>query len=109
LYISKYITCDIYTIPATGCGVEHEFSIVGNIVTKRMNQLNVDSISEYMQYNRWVANKNSSSLLVMENKEETNEATEKEDMSDLNDEEDEFNQDLIEWLNEWEAKEKVER
>ena len=98
---------DIYVIPATGYSMEREFSIAGNIVTKRRNRLNADSISEYMQYKCWLANNNTLSSSVMGNEEENKEVIEKNDVSDLIDDEDEFNQDLIEWLNEWEANKKL--
>ena len=31
------IACDVYAVPATGCGVEREFSMSGNVVNKPRN------------------------------------------------------------------------
>ena len=41
--------------PATGSGVEREFSISGNIVNNRRNRLSPKTISDIMQYKRWMA------------------------------------------------------
>ena len=46
---------DVYAVPATGAGVEREFSISGNIVDRRRNRLSPKTISDLMQYKRWVA------------------------------------------------------
>jgi len=46
---------DIFAVPATGCGVEREFSFAGALVTKQRNQLHGQTISDLMQYKRWVA------------------------------------------------------
>jgi hAT family C-terminal dimerisation region len=46
---------DVYAVPATGAGVEREFSISGNIVNRRRNRLSPKTISDLMQYKRWVA------------------------------------------------------
>ena len=73
---------DIYAIPATGCGLEREFNIPSNIVTKRRSILNADSISEYMQYKPRLANNNSSNSSVLGN-EQNKEVIEKDDVSDL--------------------------
>jgi len=72
---------DIYAIPATGCGLEREFNIPSNIITKRRSILNADSISEYMQYKPRLAN-NSSNSSVLGN-EQNKEVIEKHDVSDL--------------------------
>lgn len=46
---------DTYAVPATGSGVEREFSISGNIVNNRRNRLSPKTISDIMQYKRWMA------------------------------------------------------
>jgi hAT family C-terminal dimerisation region len=46
---------DVYAVPATGAGVEREFSISGNIVNRRRNCLSPKTISYLMQYKRWAA------------------------------------------------------
>ena len=46
---------DVLAVPATGAGVEREFSIAGRVVTKQRNQLSPSTIQDLMQYKRWVA------------------------------------------------------
>src|SRR5437667_4425574 len=46
---------DIMAVPATGAGVEREFSISGRVVTKQRNRLSPKTICDIMQYKRWVA------------------------------------------------------
>ena len=46
---------DVYAVPATGAGVEREFSISGRVITKQRNRLNPSTIRDVMQYKRWVA------------------------------------------------------
>jgi hAT family C-terminal dimerisation region len=47
---------DVYAVPATGCGVEREFSMSGNIFNKLRNRLLGKTIADIMQYKHWVAN-----------------------------------------------------
>jgi hAT family C-terminal dimerisation region len=44
---------DTFAVPATGSGVEREFSISGNIVNARRNRLSPKTISDLMQFKRW--------------------------------------------------------
>ena len=46
---------DVMAVPATGAGVEREFSISGRVVTKQRNRLSPKTICDIMQYKRWVA------------------------------------------------------
>ena len=46
---------DTFAVPATGSGVEREFSISGALVSKSRNRLNPTTISDLMQYKRWLA------------------------------------------------------
>ena len=46
---------DVLAVPATGAGVEREFSISGRVVTKQRNRLSPTTIRDIMQYKRWVA------------------------------------------------------
>src|SRR5579859_4019065 len=46
---------DVLAVPATGAGVEREFSISGRVMTKQRNRLSPTTIRDIMQYERWVA------------------------------------------------------
>ena len=46
---------DVFAVPATGAGVEREFSISGRVITKHRNRLSPKTIRDLMQYKRWVA------------------------------------------------------
>jgi hypothetical protein len=93
---------DVYAVPATGCGVEREFSISGNIVSKRRNRLLGKTIADIMQYKRWVANTRQSIVI-----EEDARFEEKELWSD-SDDDIEYNQELVDWLDDWEKEKAVE-
>src|SRR5579859_3845661 len=41
---------DVYAVPATGAGVEREFSISGRVITKQRNRLSPSTIRDLMQY-----------------------------------------------------------
>ena len=43
---------DVYAVPATGAGVEREFSISGRVITKQRTWLNPSTIRDVMQYKR---------------------------------------------------------
>ena len=44
------MACDVLAVPATGAGVEKEFSISGRVVTKQRNRLSPTTIRDLMQY-----------------------------------------------------------
>jgi hypothetical protein len=44
---------DVGAVPASSAEVEREFSIAGDIVTKKRNRLSGETISNIMQYKRW--------------------------------------------------------
>jgi len=90
---------DVYAVPATGCGVEREFSISGNVVNIRRNRLHGKTIADIMQYKRWVANTRQSVVI----EEDPQMFEEGEVWSDPEDDI-EYNQELVDWLDEWEKK-----
>jgi hypothetical protein len=94
---------DVYAVPATGCGVEREFSMSGNVVNKPRNRLHGKTIANIMQYKRWVANTHQSFVI-----EEDTEMCEK--MEGWSDSEDdlEYNQGLVDWLEEWEKEKGID-
>ena len=101
---------DVLAIPATGAGVEGEFSISGRVVTKQRNRLSPATIRDLMQYKRWVVNHGR--VIALE--ESTSSNVENDEMdyeagSDFFDDEDEEEQngDLTEWIKEWIKKERV--
>ena len=89
---------DTYAVPATGSGVEREFSISGNLVNKRRNRLNPKTISDLMQYKRWLARTGVLAKL----KAEKIDIISEEDENENDEDEEELNQGLIDWLNKWE-------
>ena len=90
---------DIYAVPATGSGVEREFSISGNIVNHRRNRLKPKTISDLMQYKRWLDRHGLVSEFLHE--QEINEDDSEIESVDGSDEGEEANQELIEWLRDW--------
>ena len=86
---------DTFAVPATGSGVEREFSISGNLVNKRRNRLNPKTISDLMQYKRWLARTGVLAQLKAGKISE-------EDENENDEDEEELNQELIDWLNKWE-------
>jgi hypothetical protein len=95
---------DTYAVPATGSGVEREFSISGNIVNNQQNRLSPKTISDIMQYKRWMA-RTGVITKFLKSQEDVNTTdiemrgqTESEEES----EDEELNEDLIVWLKEWE-------
>jgi len=91
---------DIYAVPATGSGVEREFSISDNIVNHRRNRLKPKTISDLMQYKRWLDRHGLVSEFLHE--QEINEDDSEIESVDGSDEGEEANQELIEWLRDWE-------
>ena len=92
---------DTFTVPATGSGVEREFSISGAIVSKGRNRLDPGTILDIMQYKRWLSRRGAVANYLKELSHIEDSATQSEEdafsaSSDLEDEE--LNQDLIDWL-----------
>ena|SRR6266496_1539546 len=103
---------DVMAVPATGAGVEKEFSISGRVVTKQRNWLSTTTIRDIMQYKRWVA---KHGILIPE-EESLGVFSETEDDEMDYEAEDEFFEDedveeedggLSEWLKEWSKREQV--
>ena len=93
---------DVAAVPASSAGVEREFSISGNIATKKRNRLTAKTISDTMIYKRWCARQGNPIPDIMEvvmPKEYD------EDDSDSESEFDERNYELEAWLAVWMEKE----
>ena len=88
---------DTYAVPVTGSEVKREFSISGNLVKKRRNRLNPKTISDLMQYKRWLARTGVLAKLKLEN----DEIIDEESGNENDEEKEELNQKLIDWLNKW--------
>ena len=102
---------DTFAVPATGSGVEREFSISGMLVSKTRNRLNPTTISDLMQYKRWLARIGTSAKFLQYQID-----VEDRDMpaDDINassghseSEDEELNQELIDWLAAWEEEEEL--
>ena len=99
---------DTYAVPATGAGVEREFSISGNLVDNRRNRLKPKTIADLMQYKRWVTRTGALAKFLKDNEAERLTEMAKEDDGDNEDQEEELNQDLIDWLEKLEKENQVE-
>jgi hypothetical protein len=88
---------DVGPVPASSAGVEREFSMAGNIVTKKRNRLSGKTISNIMQYKRWRVRRGEH--IVEEPREIPEEYNESD--SDAESEFDERNIELEEWFGEW--------
>src|SRR5579859_4930468 len=104
------MACDVYAVPATGAGVEREFSISGRVITKQCNRLSPSTIRDLMQYKRWVARYGSIWVDLVDQKKAAEGASEVDDtdgdpLPDYDQEED--NSQIVEWLKAWEKKERV--
>jgi hAT family C-terminal dimerisation region len=98
---------DVYAVPASNAGVEREFNISGRLITKQRNRLNPATIRDLMQYKRWVARHGT---ILEELVDEDNEADEIESEIldiELEENEPEVNKELIDWLKNWEKKERL--
>ena len=101
---------DTFAVPATGSGVEREFSISGNIVNARRNCLSPKTISNLMQFKRWAAHtgkvaeflQNQQNQPVLQNEAEELETDQK---SIVMSDDEEININLIVWLEQWQMKE----
>jgi hypothetical protein len=103
---------DVMAVPATGAGVEREFSISGRVVTKQRNQLSPTTICDIMQYKRWVAKHGmvipeEESLEVFSETEDDEMDYEVENEFFEDDAEENENSGLSEWLKEWYKRERV--
>jgi hypothetical protein len=98
---------DTFAVPATGSGVEREFSISG---AKGRNRLDPATISDIMQYKRWLSRRGAVAnyLKELSNIEDTAAQSEEDASSTSSDlEDEELNQDLIDWLMKWEKEEEL--
>ena len=89
---------DVAAVPASGADVEREFSISGNVATKKRNRLTAKTISDTMIYKRWCARRGNPipdimEVVMLEEYEEND--------SDVESEFDERNYELEAWLAVW--------
>jgi hypothetical protein len=100
---------DTFAVPATGSGVEREFSISGAIVSKSRNRLDPETISDIMQYKRWLSRRGAIANYLREvsDIEDTAIQNEEDTFSNSDLEDEELNQDLIDWLIKWEKEEEL--
>jgi len=95
---------DVGAVMASSAGVEREFSMAGDIVTKKRNRLSGTTISNIMQYKRWRARRGEH-IIVAEPRDIPEEYD--EDDSDAESEFEERNIELEEWLAEWMEKKEL--
>ena len=88
---------DVGAVPASSAGVEREFSMAGDIITKKRNRLSGKTISNIMQYKRGRSRRGEH--IVKEPQDIPEEYNEQD--SDVESEFDERNIELEEWLEEW--------
>jgi len=96
---------DVGAVPASGAGVEREFSISGNIATKKRPRLRAKTISDTMMYKRWRAHRGNPIPCIADEHEIPDEYD--EDESDAESEFDERNIELESWLAEWMAEKEL--
>lgn len=99
---------DVMAVPATGAGVEREFSISGRVVTKQRNRLKPSTIRDLMQYKRWVVNHGITFTSADDETDIEEEETDVELEEDLEEiaSESEDEMSLSAWVKNWEKKEK---
>jgi hypothetical protein len=88
---------EVGAVPASSAGVEREFSMAGDIVTKKRSHLSGKTISNIMQYKRWRARRGEH---IMEEPQDIPEEYDEQD-SHAESEFDERNIELEEWLGQW--------
>lgn len=88
---------DTFAVPATGAGMEREFSISGRVITKQRNRLNPSTIRDLMQFKRWAARHEERLPDVKENMDVIEDSDIEEELL-MDDEEEENNSEVIEWL-----------
>lgn len=100
---------DTFAVPATGSGVEREFSISGAIVTRGRNRLDPTTISDIMHYKRWLSRRGvvANYLKELDRNEDMESESGDEAKSNTDSEEEELNQDLIDWLFTWQKAEEL--
>jgi len=103
---------DVLAVPATGAGVEKEFSISGRVVTKQRNRLSPTTIRGIMQYKRWVAKHGivipEEEGLGMFSETEDDEMDYEADGEILAEEDEEVEiNGLSDWLKDWSKREKI--
>jgi hypothetical protein len=84
----------MYAVPATGTGVECEFSLAGNIVNRRRNRLSPKTISDLMQYKRWVARHGIIAKITVDQIDD-------EIDDDVVESDDDTVEELVDWLGTW--------
>src|SRR5579859_6399106 len=99
---------DVMAVPATGAGVEREFSISGRVITKQRNCLKPSTIRDLMQYKSWVVKHRITFTSVDDETEIEDEETDVELEEDLDEiaSESEDEMSLSTWIKNWEKKEK---
>ena len=97
---------DTYAVPATSSGVEREFSISGNIVNNRRNRLSPKTISDLMQYKRWLA---KTGVMTKFLRDQGSTDMEMDSENEEEDDNDELNQELIDWLDDWEKSQTLQQ
>jgi hypothetical protein len=102
------MACDTFAVPASGAGVEREFSISGRVITKQRNRLNPSTIRDLMQFKRWSA-RHEGTLLDMTDRMDVLDDLDVDEEVLMDDEEEENDSEVIEWLKAWERKEKWEQ
>ena len=99
---------DVFAVPATGAGVEREFSISGRVITKQRNRLSPTTIRDLMQYKRWAARHGRALDEVDEMEINTDtEADESESELLVDEDEEDNDSDLVQWCRNWVEKHKV--
>src|SRR5947207_1872998 len=87
---------NVMAVPATGAGVEREFSISRRVITKQRNRLKPSTICDLMQYKRWVVKYGITFSSVDEETEIEEEETEAEWEEDLEDDASDMDMSLSE-------------
>jgi hypothetical protein len=101
---------DVFAVPATGAGVEREYSISRRVITKHRNRLTPITIRDLMQYKRWVVRHG----VEIREEEGSGSVADDDEMDSRNedgligvDEDDERETGVEEWLKEWSKRETV--
>jgi hAT family C-terminal dimerisation region len=95
------MTRDVLAVPATGAGVEREFSISGRVVSKLRGRLSAETISDIMFYKRWVARHGR--YMLDENIEDERDDEQEEEGSSVGQgqEESDVKDTILTWLEKW--------
>jgi hAT family C-terminal dimerisation region len=104
---------DVLAVPATGTGVEREFSISGRVVTKQRNCLAPSTIRDIMQYKRWVLRHGiaipEEDISRLRDEQDDNDQMEYDAEHEYisGDDEDEEESGVAEWLRDWSKREAI--